>query len=236
MRLYLRFLPYAFRVSILIAAYRRCVIVKPTLNRFHFSSASRQCLVCSQRHIHFAVAGAKMATKHIAHELLSKAHPPDAAATIFTDKVLHKPLHLRPSSPDPNSQDARARRRLQRLRGDAKKQRRVKVKSLSAKERRISGIYDIPENVRKYEIYLPLHEMWLGYMCEILGVKEGEPAFVTANSAGSKLASADYHGAKIIVVRSRCASLVGLAGIVVRDSKFTFQVVTEQNALKSEWL
>ena len=177
-----------------------------------------------------------MTPKHIAYELLSKAHPPDLAATIFTEKVLHKPLHVRPSSPDPSSQDARAQRRLQRLRADEKKKCRSKVKPLSAKERHISGVYDIPENSRKYELYLPLHEMWLGYMREILGLKEGESAFVTANSSGSKLASADYHGAKIMVVKSRCSSMVGLAGIVVRDTKFTFQCITEQNALKSEWL
>ena len=177
-----------------------------------------------------------MAAKHIAHELLSKAHPPDTADALFAEKVIQKPLHVRPSSPDPNSQNARTHRRLKRLRGEAKKQRRIKVKPLSAKEKRISGIYDIPEETKKYEIFVPLHKMWLGYMSEILGLKEGEPAFVTANSAGSKLASADYHGAKILVVRSRCVGMVGLTGIVVRDTKFTFQIITEQNALKSGWL
>lgn len=64
-------------------------------------------------------------------------------------------------------------------------------------------------------------------------MKVGEKSFVTAQSAGSKLGSADYHGADIRVIRSRCVGMVGLAGIVVRDTKFTFQVITKKNELKS---
>ena len=173
---------------------------------------------------------------HIAQELLQQAHPPEVAATIFTEKVLHKPLHLRPTSPDPSSQDARAKRRMQRLRKKEKSKRRQKPKSLSAKEKRVTGIYEIPDVQKKYEIYVPLHRMWLGYMCETLGIIENEKAFVTAQNAGSKLATADYHGAQVTVVRSRCVSLVGLTGIVVRDTKFTFQIITKKNDLKSEYI
>lgn len=73
-------------------------------------------------------------------------------------------------------------------------------------------------------------------MWEILGMKEGERAYVTATNAGSKLASADYHGAELLVVRSRCVGMVGLKGIVVRDTKFTFQIITRQDQLKSKLL
>lgn len=176
-----------------------------------------------------------MAThKHIAHDLLTQAHPAPLAASIFVDKVLHKPLHLRPTSPDPASQDARAKRRVQRLRKAEKSQRRRKVKPLSAKEKRDSGIYEIPEAAKKYEIYVPLHRMWVGYMWGILGMRVGEEACVTGKSAGSKLASAEYHGAEVTVVRSKCVGMVGLAGIVLRDTMFTFQIVTKKNELKSK--
>lgn len=170
---------------------------------------------------------------HIAQTLLNEAHPPDIAEAVFTEKVLHKPLHLRATSPDPTFQDARAERRLQRLRKKEKGQRRQKPKPLSAKDKRISGLYDITEEAKRYEIYIPLHRMWIGYMWEILGIKGGEKAFVTAQSAGSKLASADYHGAELTVVRSRCVGMVGLAGIVLKDTKFTFQIITAKNELKS---
>lgn len=173
------------------------------------------------------------ASKHIAHTLLLNAHLPEIASAIFTEKVLHKPLHLRPTSPDLGSRDARAQRRLNRLRKKEKSQRRQKLKPLSAKEKRVSEIYDIPKNAQKYDIYVPLHQMWLGYMWELLGMNEGTAAYVTAQTAGSKLASSDYHGSEVTVVRSRCTSLVGLAGIVVRDTKFTFQIITKKNQLKS---
>lgn len=172
-------------------------------------------------------------SKHPAHALLSKAHPPSTADTIFTDKVLHKPLHLRPTSPDPTSQDARAQRRLKRLRKSEHKLRHQKPKPLSAKEKRVSGIYDIPKEHQKYSIYVPLHEMWTKYMWEILGLKEGHKSFVTPKNAGPMLTSADYHGSKLRVVRSKCTSTVGLEGIVVRDTKFTFQIITAKNELKS---
>jgi len=171
--------------------------------------------------------------KHIAHELLNQAHPPSVAAAIFTDKVVHKLLRLRPKPPDYNSQNARAKRRIERLRKKEKSQRRQKVKPLSAKEKRRTGVYEIPDDAKNYDIYEPLHRMWVGYMWEILGIKEGEPCYVTAQSAGSKLASADYHGAKVTVVRSRCVGMVGIEGIVVRDTKFTFQLITRKNELKS---
>ena len=52
------------------------------------------------------------------------------------------------------------------------------------------------------------------------------------SGAVAKLVSADFHGAELEVVRSRCVSSVGVRGIVVRDSKFVFQIVTRRNELK----
>ncbi|MCJ1298434.1 hypothetical protein MMC08_001223 [Hypocenomyce scalaris] len=178
---------------------------------------------------------ATTSSAHIAHTLLSRAHPASTATTIFTTKVLHKPLHLRPTSPDPTSQDARSRRRLLRLRKAARISRKSKTFPLSAKEKRVLGIYDIPASARKHDLYIPLHKLWVGYMWEILGLKEREKnaAYVTAQGQGSKLPSADFHGAKVQVVRSRCVGRVGCEGIVVRDTKFTFEVVTAKDELKT---
>jgi ribonuclease P protein subunit POP4 len=158
---------------------------------------------------------------HIAHTLLTRAHSPTQATAIFTDKVLHKPLTLRPTSPDPNSQDARAHRRLLRIRKKEHIRRRQKPKPLSAKEKRTLGIYDIPKEEQTYT-------MW-----EILGLKEGEKKCLSAPDVGPKLASADYHGAELEVVRSRCVGRVGCKGIVVKDTKFTFEVITKKNFLRS---
>ncbi|SLM40283.1 ribonuclease p complex subunit [Lasallia pustulata] len=174
-------------------------------------------------------------TSHIARTLLSRAHPPTTANTIFTTKVLQKPLHLRPTSPDSTSQDARTQRRLLRLRKTAHANRKQKPRPLSAKEKRALGVYDIPASARKYDLYVSLHKLWVGYMWEILGLKEGEArgGYVTVQGQGSKLASADFHGAEVQVVRSRCVGRVGCEGIVVKDTKFTFEVITKNNELKT---
>ena len=63
------------------------------------------------------------------------------------------------------------------------------------------------------------------------GGKNG--GYVTASGAGSLLASADFHGAEVQVVRSRCVGRVGVRGIVVRETKFTFVVVTRGDGVKS---
>lgn len=77
--------------------------------------------------------------------------------------------------------------------------------------------------------------MWVGYMWEILGLKEGEQSHVRAEAVGPILASADYHGAELEVVRSRCVGRVGCKGIVVKDTKFTFEVITKGDILRSQW-
>lgn len=172
---------------------------------------------------------------HIAYQLLSRAHSPDTAAQIFTEKVKQKPLFLRPTSPTPA--DNRARRRLHRLRKKEYFLRKQKPKPLSAREKRITGVHDLRKDEVKYEIFKGLHNMWVEYMHEVLGLKTGRPnALVTPLGHGSMLASADFHGAELEVVRSRCVSRVGVKGIVVRDSKFTFVLVTPRDEVKSQCL
>ncbi|KAI9928357.1 hypothetical protein ASPWEDRAFT_170644 [Aspergillus wentii DTO 134E9] len=169
---------------------------------------------------------------HIAHELLARAHSPDTANQLFTERIKQKPLFLRPTSPTPA--DNRSRRRLHRLRKKEYFLRKQKPKPLSAREKRASGIYDLPKEECKYAIFKGLHEMWVGYMQEILDLKDRPiTSPISAQSHGSKLVSADFHGAEVEVVRSRCAGRVGIKGIVVRDTKFTFVIITEKDELKN---
>jgi ribonuclease P protein subunit POP4 len=46
------------------------------------------------------------------------------------------------------------------------------------------------------------------------------------------LKQADYHGAHITVIKSKCKHLIGLSGIVLQDKKNVFSVLTEKNAIK----
>ena len=80
--------------------------------------------------------------------------------------------------------------------------------------------------------------MWVAYMQEVLSLQlpSDKNNIVTATSHGSLLASADYHGAEVEVVRSGCADRVGLKGIVVRDTQFTFVIVNTKDEVKSGFL
>ncbi len=55
---------------------------------------------------------------------------------------------------------------------------------------------------------------------------------ITPAVAAAALCSADFHGAELEVVRARCVSRVGVRGIVVKDTKFTFELVTRRDELK----
>ncbi|EDN03039.1 ribonuclease P complex subunit Pop4 [Histoplasma capsulatum] len=169
---------------------------------------------------------------HIAQQLIARAHSPDTASNIFTERVKRKPLFLRSTSPSPA--DNRARRRLHRLRKKEYFLRKQKPKPLSAREKRITGIYNLPKDEMKYDIFKGLHQMWIEYMHDVLDLNRDNPqTYINPLTHGSLLASADFHGAELEVVRSRCVSRVGLKGIVVRDSKFAFVVVTEKDEAKT---
>ncbi|KIX04335.1 uncharacterized protein Z518_05203 [Rhinocladiella mackenziei CBS 650.93] len=176
------------------------------------------------------------AVSHPAHSLLNRAHSSDTADRIFTDKIKNKPLLLQPTV----STDKRALRRHIRLRKKEYYFRKRKPRPLSAKEKRELGVFKLKREEIKYEIYKNLHEMWKSYMLEVLGyMKDGQivdtsvSKEITPQGHGSLLASADFHGAEIEVARCSDTSKVGIKGIVVRDTKFTFVVVTAKDEAKT---
>ncbi|KAK4236219.1 putative rRNA and tRNA processing protein [Achaetomium macrosporum] len=164
--------------------------------------------------------------QRIAAVLLSRAHEPDEANRIFTEKIQQRPLFLTPSSPPPS--DARAARRRAQEKKTQQRKKALKPKPLSATQRRKLGLYDVPRESQKYALFEPLHQLWLGYMREILG----NEIYTGGEGVAAKLASADFHGAGVEVVRSGCVSRVGIKGIVVKDSKFAFEIVTRKDRLK----
>lgn len=171
------------------------------------------------------------------HRLLQRAHSPTSASRIYEEKIQHKPLQLLP-----NTTDARTERQKRRKAAAQARSRKPKSKPrpLSAKERRKYCVHDIPEEEVRYELYLGLHKLWCGYIREILGISAGErngggqgPIYFTPQAAGPMIASADFHGAVVEAVRSSCVERVGLKGVVVKDTKFTFVIVTKNNKLRT---
>ncbi|KAI5457120.1 Rof/RNase P-like protein [Mariannaea sp. PMI_226] len=166
------------------------------------------------------------AAQKITQDLLARAHSPDSVSRIYSEKIQHRPLILRPTSPPPATANARAARR--RARQEKKAKQKQRPKPLSARERRQLDLYTIQKEHQKFDIYLPLNQLWLGYIRELLG----NDVYTGGPNAAAKLASAEFHGASVEVVRSSCPSRVGIQGIVVRDRKFVVEVITEKRGLK----
>lgn len=160
--------------------------------------------------------------------LLSSAHSPDIASKIYHERILHRPLHLAPNNSAPNAQQVRRSQRLQKKQSRTKKNGRPKP--LSAKQVRSLGLYNIPKSAQKYNIYASLHKIWIAYIQEVLW--DGMRFSPVNCSHAAKLCSADFHGAELEVIRSRCVSRVGIKGIVVKDTRFVFELITCNDNLK----
>lgn len=104
-----------------------------------------------------------------------------------------------------------------------------KSKRLNARQRRELGIYDIPKEALKYENFVPLHDLWLGYIKELYD--QGQDIKVFAQ----KLLKADFHGAIFTVKKSINPVVVGITGIVIQETQNMFNIITKDNKLKSEF-
>mmetsp|Transcript_1466 Transcript_1466/g.2221 ORF Transcript_1466/g.2221 Transcript_1466/m.2221 type:complete len:226 (+) Transcript_1466:48-725(+) len=99
-------------------------------------------------------------------------------------------------------------------------------KIMSSSEKRRLKMLEIPENCRKYSMYVPLHELWLQYMKRLidksqLGTVAGDGMILTA----------DWHGAIITVVQSRCPSYIGAEGILILETENMFNLITPNDTL-----
>lgn len=169
-----------------------------------------------------------------AQALLERAFSPDTAASHYNERVTKRPLHIRATSPTPSARSIRRKALNERKQAD-KKRSKNKPRPLSAAQKRKLCLNEIPKEQQKYAIYEPLHNMWQGYMREVLGANDPERAVhIAPNTSGQVLATADMHGALLSVVRSRCVSRVGLEGIVVRDTRHTFEIVAKNNIVKGK--
>jgi ribonuclease P protein subunit POP4 len=170
----------------------------------------------------------------IAHSLLARAHSPETASTIHTENIKRRPLFLHPTNKDDLPTDTRAARQRARAAKELKKKRMIRrPKPLSAAQKRKLGLYDVPHNQRKWEIFVGLNTLWQGYIRDVLGwTGKSELTMVDPKAVGPLIASADLHGAEVEVVQCRCVGRVGIRGIIVKDTRETVEVITRQNELK----
>ena len=164
-------------------------------------------------------------------------HDSTTAQDIYSSKIQHHPLSLLPTSVPSSVLDARAKRRLLRA---SKRAHQKKARPLTARQKRALGIYDLVPSGRgrdrgkdrgAWVRYAPLRKLWLGYVREILGVGR-DKTWVGVEEAGAMLVGADFHGAVVRVVRSRCVGRVGIEGMVLREARGVLLVVSQLGEFK----
>ncbi|RPA87654.1 hypothetical protein BJ508DRAFT_410403 [Ascobolus immersus RN42] len=170
--------------------------------------------------------------------ILSKSHAPDTVTDIIT-YLADKPVPIDVTGRDtlPSKPlDERARRRIER---NAKKTRSKKPQPLTAKQKRKLGLLALPKEkeASKYSLYAPLRDLWQGYARELLfgrndGWKSLEDAKnetkISANNRNqeltSRVASMEFCGADVEVVRCKSPERVGIAGTIVREGRGGFWI------------
>ncbi|PLW11771.1 hypothetical protein PCANC_23204 [Puccinia coronata f. sp. avenae] len=119
----------------------------------------------------------------------------------------------------------------------------------------LQRLIEIEQKRYRYEYFVPLHQLWLGYMSELLELRlksldenqsvhtlptegalsrsERFAGMPSISAIQSKLLKADYHGAFMVVHKAKNPSLVDLQGIVIQESEQTFKLIQVDNKIKT---
>lgn len=126
-------------------------------------------------------------------------------------------------------------------------------KPLSRRQRKLRGLEQVDEDV-SYESLSPVHDLWLAYIHRLMGLvdadgksnlgnmlqisgQEGRQTIGVASSSQTAfqnaIVKADFVGAPIRVVRAKNPSLVGIEGLVAKETESTFVVAQQSPPLPS---
>ncbi|KAL1549479.1 ribonuclease P [Salvia divinorum] len=98
-------------------------------------------------------------------------------------------------------------------------------KHMSLKQHISIGTFDLLKTFLNFDIFKPMHEKWKSYMQKLLKIAGKE-------QVAQCFLNVDLHGAIILVVQCKIAAYVGLHGIMVRETKETFGIVTQDSKFK----
>lgn len=116
------------------------------------------------------------------------------------------------------------------------KKPRTKRTFLTRKERKQLNLLKLPKTGWNYESLQPMNEMWRKYMRENLEIIRKAPKCTDTewNNVSTILAKSEFVGAEVEITRSKVPSQVGIRGIIVLETKMTFQIVAPDSKLKSK--
>uniref|UniRef100_M0ZNE9 Ribonuclease P protein subunit p29 n=1 Tax=Solanum tuberosum TaxID=4113 RepID=M0ZNE9_SOLTU len=93
---------------------------------------------------------------------------------------------------------------------------------MSIRQHKKFGSFDLPQEYHNYDIFKPMHDRWKNYVTKLL-------KNIGKNQLSQCLLNADLHGALILVVQCKIAGLVGVRGIMIRETIETFGIISEDN-------
>ncbi|WMV44779.1 hypothetical protein MTR67_038164 [Solanum verrucosum] len=97
---------------------------------------------------------------------------------------------------------------------------------MSLKQHKKFGSFDLPQEYHNYDIFKPMHDRWKDYVTKLL-------KNIGKNQLSQCLLNADLHGALILVVQCKIAGIVGVRGIMIRETIETFGIITEDNKFQA---
>ncbi len=149
--------------------------------------------------------------------------------TVYTEKVANKAFLLDKYDLEPTGK------------GEGKKETVEESREhMAIKFDNIDKLEEYKRIQTSYESCLKLNQMWNAYIGNLIGERylPGESIFGSdnADSICEKLIKSDFNGAIVFVINSPNATDVGLAGIVLLETKRTFVLLTKENTRKSTCL
>jgi hypothetical protein len=92
------------------------------------------------------------------------------------------------------------------------------------KKNALPKLYSIPTSQPlAFASFLPLHALWTSYILKLLGPSS---TWTSISVLLPTLVRADYHGAIVSIARSKIPSLVGMEGMVLKENKLNFEILT----------
>nr|GAT47422.1 predicted protein [Mycena chlorophos] len=145
-------------------------------------------------------------------------------------------------------EEMKAKKEKERL---AKERRKLGPTGRRQGTARSMGLWSFEPSQAKFALFLPLHQLWLGYMSELLNLPQpgsGPPRILSGLAVHPRLVKADFHGSIItgtslhssrdyvlnasLVHQTKNSSILGMSGIVIHETEGTFKIVTKDDKLK----
>ena len=99
------------------------------------------------------------------------------------------------------------------------------------KQIKLNYTHGIIKNLKKekmnYDNLISLNKMWQEYMTELMNNTNNEENIL------NKMLKADLHGAILTVISSTNKNNIGISGIVIFESRRTFNILTKKNEIKT---